>query len=318
MTHVLKWRTAFKEIYGRTPTKNDYKLAPQHVKEEFLHECPPSPSKVEELSSQRKVGVRLKRPNLDVEENSPLKRRPAKARRLCENPLGSRTRPRKSNASSARSSALSPVKSVNSPSKRALRGTAGTTPLKELQPTSSTFVPPSPIQKSPVKRLLTNPAFSSLFDTPEKGQTAAWGEISPMKTGIPEQEGTPIRSPRKPVAHKEVLTKNVEFLLLPTPEKRERKEVLEPFQPEEVAKKKAVGGQKKGMAMAFSAEQGRIIKRAFKRSNTQGGKPTKEKGNYVRINMKKKSYAKGKVSAEQKRKMRRKQNWKRKMASGSG
>ncbi|VDO21004.1 unnamed protein product [Haemonchus placei] len=285
---------------------------------EFLHECPPSPSKVEEHSSQRKVGVRLKRPNLDVEENSPVKRRPAKARRLCENTKGSRTSPRKSNTSSARSSALSPVKSVNSPSKRAPRGTAGSTPLKEMQPTFSTFVPPSPLQKSPVKRLLTNPAFSSLFDTPEKGQTAAWGEISPMKTSVTEQKGTPIRSPRKPVVHKEVLTKNVEFLLLPTPEKRKRNEVLEPFQPEEVAKKKAAGGQKKGMAVAFSAEQGRIIKRAFKRSNAKGAKPTKEKGNYVRINMKKKSYAKGKVSAEQKRKMRRKQNWKKKMAGGSG
>ncbi|VDO60804.1 unnamed protein product [Heligmosomoides polygyrus] len=42
----------------------------------------------------------------------------------------------------------------------------------------------------------------------------------------------------------------------------------------------------------------------------------KEKGNFVKINMKKKSYTKGKVSAEQKRKMRKKQNWKKRFGGG--
>ncbi|KAK6030513.1 hypothetical protein OSTOST_03346, partial [Ostertagia ostertagi] len=152
---------------------------------------------------------------------------------------------------------------------RRRKGAAGSTPLKDIQSTSSNIPPSSPLQKSPVKRLLANPAFSSLFDTPEKGQPSAWGEISPMK--MPLQKGASMGSPRKPLVHKEVLLKNVESLLLPTPEKRERKEVLDPFQPEEMPQKKAAAGPKKGMALAFSAEQGRIVKRAFKRSTPAGG-----------------------------------------------
>ncbi|KAK6042635.1 hypothetical protein COOONC_19860 [Cooperia oncophora] len=269
MANVQKWRTAFKEIYGRTPTKNDYNVAPQRVREECSTECPASAAIADEPEPPRKSAVRLKRPNLDTEENSPVKRRPAKARRLCGDPQGSRTSPRKSMAQSTRF--ISPLKSANSPNWRGSKGATGLTPLKEVQSTSAALPTPSPLHKSPTKRLLANPAFSSLFDTPEKGQTAAWGEISPMKTIVSPQKGISIRSPRKPLVHKEVLIKNVECLLLPTPEKRERKEILDPFQPEEMPKKKSAAGPKKDMAVAFSAEQGRVIKRAFKRSVNYSG-----------------------------------------------
>ncbi|KAK5966459.1 hypothetical protein GCK32_007048 [Trichostrongylus colubriformis] len=228
MNSVEKWRAAFREIYGRTPTKNDYRLAPQHVKEEC---CPLSPCSVEEPAPTRKSGVRLKRPNLDAEENSPVKRRPVKARRLCGDSGGFRTSPRKK-LNSSTSLVISPVKSISSPSCGGSKGVNGSTPLKEVQSTSGAFPHSTSEQKSPVKRLLANPAFSSLFDTPEKGLY--------------------------------------------------------------------------------------VFQVAFLRTTPGGVKPKKEKGNYVKINMRKKSYSKGKVSAEQKRKMRRKQNWKKRTAGGGG
>ncbi|KIH63687.1 hypothetical protein ANCDUO_06009 [Ancylostoma duodenale] len=152
------------------------------------------------------------------------------------------------------------------------------------------------------------------------GQSAAWGEISPQKACIPPAtSGTPIRSPRKPLVHKEVLVKNVECLLLPTPEKRNREVEMKPFEPEEVLSKKSSGGSSKsGVAVAFDSKTGKVLKRAFKRSTPGVPKKKKVEGNFVRINMKKKSFSRGKVSAEQKRKMRRKQNWKRRMAGGGG
>ncbi|KHJ92943.1 hypothetical protein OESDEN_07154 [Oesophagostomum dentatum] len=160
--------------------------------------------------------------------------------------------------------------------------------------------------------------FSSLFDTPEKGQPAAWLELSPQKVFVPPATpATPIRSPRKPLVHREVLTKNVECLLLPTPEKKTKVEVLTPFEPEEVpSKKSSTGLSNKNAAVAFDPKTGKVVKRAFKRRPATSQKKKKIEGNFVRINMKKKSFSRGKVSAEQKRKMRRKQNWKRRMAGG--
>ncbi|WKX91061.1 hypothetical protein Q1695_009696 [Nippostrongylus brasiliensis] len=303
MTTAVKWRAAFKEIYGHTPTKTDYGLAPQQVREEHKAECPPSPAAVVE-EQPRKGGVRLKRPNLDAEGCSPLKRRPPKARRLClDGPAPLRTSPRKNpKPTPSTSGILSPVKSFN----RRITNQNTTTALKEIQPVSSSTAAQQ-LLLSPLKKTL--PVFKSLFDTPEKGQATVWGEVSAKRSPAPPRTGaTPIRSPRKPLVHREVLTKNAEYLLMPTPEKRETKEVLEPFLAEEVTKKKPVTA-KKGLAVAFSAEKGRVIERPFKR-------PKKNDGNFVRINMKKKSFTRGKVSAEQKRKMRRKQNWKRRFGGG--
>ncbi|VDM65167.1 unnamed protein product [Strongylus vulgaris] len=174
----------------------------------------------------------------------------------------------------------------------------------------------SPLKQRPSKAISE---FSSLFDTPEKGKCAVWGELSPQKAlKSPATSGTPIRSPRKPLIHKEVLLKNVECLLLPTPEKRSRVEELKPFEPEEGPSKKNLAGvAKKDVAAAFDPVSGKVIKRAFKRSAPSAGlKKKKVEGNFVRINMKKKSYSRGKVSAEQKRKMRRKQNWKKRFGGG--
>lgn len=317
MATVVKWRTAFKEIYGRTPTKNDYTLAPQHVKEERFEECPPSPCAVEEPAPPRKGGVRLKRPNLDAEENCPLKQRPAKSRKLCaDTTRACRTSPRKKLTAPQNICNLSPVKSCMSPVKRRVPRVPHQCPL----PGSSAIASLAQLPKSPLKRIAALPAFSSLFDTPEKGQTAAWGEISPKKAVPTAPEMTSILSPRKPFVHKEVLIKHAECLLLPTPEKRERvEEVMEPFLPEDVPKKNPTAGvPAKGLAVAFCAETGKVVKRAFKRPVAAGGttRTKKEKGNFVKINMKKKSYTKGKVSAEQKRKMRKKQNWKKRFGGG--
>ncbi|VDL78551.1 unnamed protein product [Nippostrongylus brasiliensis] len=271
MTTAVKWRAAFKEIYGHTPTKTDYGLAPQQVREEHKAECPPSPAAVVE-EQPRKGGVRLKRPNLDAERCSPLKRRPPKARRLClDGPAPLRTSPRKNPKST---------------------------------PSTSGILSP------------TLPVFKSLFDTPEKGTPLSM-TIIVMVLYATDQAIVEVIQVRQLYGEREkgktckkngIISQNAEYLLMPTPEKRETKEVLEPFLAEEVTKKKPVTA-KKGLAVAFSAEKGRVIERPFKR-------PKKNDGNFVRINMKKKSFTRGKVSAEQKRKMRRKQNWKRRFGGG--
>ncbi|ETN69700.1 hypothetical protein NECAME_05157 [Necator americanus] len=268
MTAVRKWSAAFKEIHGESPKKSDYGLAPSHVREEYFAQFPPSP--VKEPITHRKGGVRLKRP---LEDESPLKQRPSKARRLCID--------------------------------QNVRG-VGTNPGKNL------------LKQSP---FIFSPGFcgfSSLFDTPEKGQPTLWGDISPQKVIAPPTTlGIPMRSPRKPIVHKEILVKNVECLLLPTPEKRNREEELKPFEPEDIPSKKKtfIGLSKNEVAAAFDPKTGKILKRAFKRSApvaTQ--KKKKVEGNFVRINMKKKSFTRGKVSAEQKRKLRRKQNWRKRIS----
>ncbi|EPB77817.1 hypothetical protein ANCCEY_03085 [Ancylostoma ceylanicum] len=324
MPAVIKWRAAFKEIYGRTPTKSDYELAPANVKDiyknfremamptpqrkdlcfllgiacaaiEFYSECPPSPSvQKEEISPHRKGGVRLKRP---LEDESPLKRRPSKARRLCKDQAvrGVRSSPRKS-AHGQASYLLSPVKSSPAVS-RTPGSRRALSLLKEVQSTSgpSSFSSLTKTQPhgSPVKRVAAFSGFSSLFDTPEKGLSS---ESTTKQSLI-----------------------NVECLLLPTPEKRNREEEMKPFEPEEVvSKKSAAGRSKNGVAVAFDPKTGKVLKRAFKRTTPGIAKKKKVEGNFVRINMKKKSFSRGKVSAEQKRKMRRKQNWKRRMAGGGG
>ncbi|EYC43865.1 hypothetical protein Y032_0478g2193 [Ancylostoma ceylanicum] len=312
MPAVIKWRAAFKEIYGRTPTKSDYELAPANVKEEFYSECPPSPSvQKEEISPHRKGGVRLKRP---LEDESPLKRRPSKARRLCKDQAvrGVRSSPRKS-AHGQASYLLSPVKSSPAVS-RTPGSRRALSLLKEVQSTSgpSSFSSLTKTQPhgSPVKRVAAFSGFSSLFDTPEKEDIYSTSHFGDTYTLTQKAAG-----PQGDFSKR----KNVECLLLPTPEKRNREEEMKPFEPEEVvSKKSAAGRSKNGVAVAFDPKTGKVLKRAFKRTTPGIAKKKKVEGNFVRINMKKKSFSRGKVSAEQKRKMRRKQNWKRRMAGGGG
>ncbi|KAL6729174.1 hypothetical protein Aduo_000252 [Ancylostoma duodenale] len=312
MPAVIKWRAAFKEIYGRTPTKSDYELAPSNVKEEFYAECPPSPSvQKEEALPHRKGGVRLKRP---LEDESPLKRRPSKARRLCmdQTVRGVRSSPRKS-VHGHSPCLLSPVKS--SPAVSRVPGSRrALTLLKEVQSTSSpsSFLSTTKAQPfgSPVKRVGAFSGFSSLFDTPEKEGMYSTSYVGDTDTLTEEATGSQGGFGEG---------KNVECLLLPTPEKRNREVEMKPFEPEEVLSKKSSGGSSKsGVAVAFDSKTGKVLKRAFKRSTPGVPKKKKVEGNFVRINMKKKSFSRGKVSAEQKRKMRRKQNWKRRMAGGGG
>uniref|UniRef100_A0A1I7XNJ2 Uncharacterized protein n=1 Tax=Heterorhabditis bacteriophora TaxID=37862 RepID=A0A1I7XNJ2_HETBA len=96
------------------------------------------------------------------------------------------------------------------------------------------------------------------------------------------------RSPRK---------QNVSTLLLPTPEKP-KGEPMEPFKSEE----------------CNSPKRGKASKNTIS-SDQKSSNAKKQDGNFVRINMKKKSFVRGKLSAEQKRKIRRKQNWKKRFGS---
>uniref|UniRef100_A0A0K0CV45 ELYS protein n=1 Tax=Angiostrongylus cantonensis TaxID=6313 RepID=A0A0K0CV45_ANGCA len=312
MTSVVKWRAAFLEIYGRTPTKSDYIMAPNHVKEEYFGGSVASSSFTGD--APRRAKVCLKRPRLE-DENSPMKK-PLKARRQCENSeiMGTRTDLTKASFASTISSACSPVHILQSVKfGKTLNSTSGNSDTAS----GKAKLISSPRTSSKVcvsgARPAELPVFTSLFDTPEKGQPAAWSDISPQKTMVFTQTSgePPLRSPRKPFLQKEFSVKNAEYLLLPTPEKCERKEILEPFMPEKIPSRKR-RASKKDTAVAFYPEKGHVVKREFKRPTPNNSAPSKKlKGNYVKVNLKKKIFSRGKVSAEQKRKMRRRQKWKR-------
>ncbi|KAJ1362746.1 hypothetical protein KIN20_022411 [Parelaphostrongylus tenuis] len=286
MTAVVKWRAAFREIYGRTPTKNDYIMAPSHVKEEYFGGSVSNAS-LAVNNTKRKATVCLKRPHLE-EEKSPVKRS-SKVRRLCENSEIIETRTNFGNGSftSPMPFAVSPVKFDKTSN---LTTSSNDCAPEKMQSISSPRKSPKPTEL---------PVFASLFDTPEKGQPAVWGEISPQKAiaSIPTSAGSPLRSPRKPLLHREILVKNAECLLLPTP--------------------KNYRTSRKDTAAAFYTEKVRIVKRALKKCTPRSGVYSKKlEGNFVKINLKKKKFSRGKVSAEQKRKVRRRQKWKRTESKG--
>ncbi|PAV75197.1 hypothetical protein WR25_27076 [Diploscapter pachys] len=133
---------------------------------------------------------------------------------------------------------------------------------------------------------------------------------------------SPIKSPRKPLQTHNKIIANVETLLLPTPTKTER--VLPSFEDESA---KIQSGRKKLLLPDVgtpSEHDEKPVKKGVKRKAEDGPstsgqlkskKNTKKKSddsNYVKINMRKKSFVRGKMSVEQKRKFAKKQKWKKK------
>ncbi|VDM55070.1 unnamed protein product [Angiostrongylus costaricensis] len=222
------------------------------------------------VNAPHRAKVCLKQPRLE-DEKSPIKK-PLKARRQYENSeiMGTRTDLTKGSFASTISSACSPVhilqcidlvkfdKTLNSTS-----GNSDTTSGKAKSISSPRTSPKVSVNGTRPAEL---PIFTSLFDTPEKGQPAAWSSISPQKTIVFTQTSgeSPLHSPRKPFLQKEISVKNAEYLLLSTPEKCERKEMLKPFTPEKIpSKKRRVS--KKDTAVAFYPEKEHVVKREFKR-----------------------------------------------------
>ncbi|CAI4230270.1 unnamed protein product [Auanema sp. JU1783] len=152
--------------------------------------------------------------------------------------------------------------------------------------------------RSPLKKLLTNnhdSPFRSLFDTPEKDTESPLSTLVLRKASFetpPKSPSRSLKSPRKPI-QREICIKNVEQLLMPTPEKKPKEE-LEAFPAAQVVVNED-GTETK-------------IRKVYE------GIRKKKDENFVKINMRKKSFVRGKVTAEQKRKMARKMKWKKRFA----
>ncbi|CAI5438968.1 unnamed protein product [Caenorhabditis angaria] len=163
------------------------------------------------------------------------------------------------------------------------------TPTRKLlsSPSRKTnnFFDDSPARSSPKRVNFSTPGNAKRFDL---------SDFSPMKTFSAKKVSvTPIKSPQKqPFKRNLSMKKDLEVLLLPTPEKVEPKyDDFDDETTEEVAASKPA-----------------------RKLNPDGNIKKSSKGdqNFQKINLRKKQFVRGKVTAEQKRKFKRKQMFKRK------
>ncbi|EGT32658.1 hypothetical protein CAEBREN_07776 [Caenorhabditis brenneri] len=257
-----EWKSSFRDIYNRSPTASDVSVAPNHIR--ALLQSETKKTVIEE--KQVKKGV--KRNNLEMkmmenEQFSPVKKR-SKLNNLDELtekdgfPLTLRTSPRKK------------ITSYN------------TSPMKR-------------IALSPIKRNSLSPRKNLLETTPFQ-----FDDFSPIKSysrsatkSAVKCSLTPIKSPTKQPYQRQLFNKDLEMLLLPTPEKGEHDE---------------------GPAEEFDDETNEEVSkaRAFKPASRRLGGSSKSDTNFQKINLRKKQFVRGKVTAEQKRKLKRKQMFKKK------
>uniref|UniRef100_A0A8R1HHS1 Ribosome biogenesis protein NOP53 n=1 Tax=Caenorhabditis japonica TaxID=281687 RepID=A0A8R1HHS1_CAEJA len=254
-----EWKQSFREIYGRSPTPGDISIAPNHVKEAMKAEQQKAQKECDlENSKQPKRGV--KRKNFEMKMMDDEQFSPIKKRinlKKDENfPVLLRTSPRKKLLS------------------------LDDSPMKPF---------------SPKKKVLSGGADANFCDLDDFSPMKTFGtsavKLSAAKNGL-----TPIKSPTKKVYQRQLFNRDLEMLLLPTPEKRDEAEDDDPAEEfddetnEEVATAKA---------------QKPVMRRL-------SGSTKKNDQNFQKINLRKKQFVRGKVTAEQKRKMKRKQMFKRK------
>ncbi|CAB3407351.1 unnamed protein product [Caenorhabditis bovis] len=265
-----EWKETFRAIYGKSPTAEDLELAPSCLKENV--------PKIEKSPKTQQRGVKRKAfamKMLDGEEFSPVKKWVLIL--IVEKKL----------------QIFDFVFLV----------------VQKKKPTDEAL---TPIRKSPRKRLAPPPKFemasvsprkrATIVDSPEKSldftptissSTKKWRQIdidavSPRK--IVATSSTPIKSPVK-IAYQRQLTvkKNIGMLLMATPEKRrdDEAELIEHFEDETTDE----------VAAAAPCLAPKTLKTK---------KALASKANFQKINLRKKTFVRGKVTAEQKRKFRRK------------
>ncbi|CAJ0573345.1 unnamed protein product, partial [Mesorhabditis spiculigera] len=278
-----KWKTVFKTIHGKTPTKSDYHLAPKHVKEELLGP----------IEEENRFALSKKRPLIEVKR--PEYKSPAKKRRKDD---GSPP-PRKSLSLFPRPSLLPRLPSSSIRSDPQEPSTSQASPRKKQQSFQLGCASPSKFATSPLKKFAArdSPRKMATF-TPEKRSLAPLTNFKNPKT--------PIKSPRKPLMRSIVL-QNTENLLLASNEKRGKVEDEE--EPE------LFDDETEELPPEVAAEALKPKKNLFK-FNAKRETAKSHGENFVKINLRKKNFVRGKVSAEAKRKFLKKQKWKSRFGGG--
>ncbi|CAI2303137.1 unnamed protein product [Caenorhabditis sp. 36 PRJEB53466] len=144
-------------------------------------------------------------------------------------------------------------------------------------------------QLSPMKNQAGSSSQFDLLDFSPIKSFIAGASSSVLKSSL-----TPIKSPTKRAYQRQLADQDLNVLLMPTPEKceEEEEEAVEEFNDEtteDVAKT-----------------------RAYKTAARKLGGSSKANQNFQKINLRKKQFVRGKVTAEQKRKLKRKQMFKKK------
>ncbi|CAJ0961456.1 unnamed protein product, partial [Mesorhabditis belari] len=261
-----KWKTAFKTIHGKTPTKADYSLAPKHVRDE-LGPRKPETSKGKAVKRPRSI---LRTP----EYTSPMKKKSKKELQTTGTPSASSLKTQK---------ILEEVKSSEA-AKVLSKGLSKKFLL-------TTIESPTKGMLSPLKALSHLHHKTTL--TPDRPSTSTFA-------APPSVNRTPIRSPRKP-AFRRLVLQNTENLLLASSEKVRPIEAMGPSFDDETSElpEETINEKPKTRKNLFNTNKTR------ERAKSNGE-------NFVRLNMRKKNFVRGKISAEAKRKLVRKQKWKAK------
>lgn len=258
-----EWKETFKLIYKRPPVANDASIAPENLRKEFLasfgkdiEPVKPATLKPEKRGVKRK-NVGLRRP--EEETMSP---------------------PHKRNA---------PTSSLKTPERRGcmspLKTPSRTSPRKKVTfPELSLDDDVETIPRTP--RVLSERRIRRMVEF----------DMSPLKPLSSEKKNTltPIKSPRKMSVKRNICSKSLSSLLLPTPDKSQKEEENEENVPE------------------FDDETNEdVVAAKAMKPKTEGVKKVKEKPNFIKINLRKKTFVRGKVTAEQKRKLKRKQMYRK-------
>ncbi|CAO4361512.1 unnamed protein product [Caenorhabditis nigoni] len=247
------WKTTFREIYNRSPTPGDYSVAPNEI--QALLKGTTTTEKPQERQIKRGVKrMNFESKMMEDEQFSPVKKR-VKLQKTEEEKT-------------------SPILRA-SPRKKLI--------LFENSPTKTT---PQRNDLSPRKRINSGAPFNFEDFSPLKTFSGSASK-SAVKCSL-----TPIKSPTKRPYQRQLMNRDIEMLLLPTPEKLGEEEPAEEFDDETNEEVKQA--------------------RAYKPAARRLGGSTKSDQNFQKINLRKKQFVRGKVTAEQKRKLKRKQMFKKK------
>uniref|UniRef100_A0A1I7TKB5 DNA replication regulator SLD2 n=1 Tax=Caenorhabditis tropicalis TaxID=1561998 RepID=A0A1I7TKB5_9PELO len=248
-----EWKSSFHEIYKRSPTADDISVAPNHIK--ALWQSAAKKTKPEEKSVKKGVKRNvLEMKMMENEQFSPVKKR---------------------------------VKLDNVDADQEVVGiTLRTSPRKKI--TSFPFSPTKTIEENKILSPQKNSVRFQFDDfSPIKSYSESTSKPA-LKTAL-----TPIKSPTKRPYQRQLLNRDLELLLQPTPEKSANDQ-----EPEE----------------EFDDETNEEVSKATvqKSASRRLGGPSKSDQNFQKINLRKKQFVRGKVTAEQKRKLKRKQMFRKK------
>ncbi|KAK0420910.1 hypothetical protein QR680_014959 [Steinernema hermaphroditum] len=304
MASAEQWKKAYKEIHGKTPTKKDIRsVAPASVKRNiFGTENPPStPEKGSKSDSSKPVSLSLKRPEGSSFMTGSLTR--IKKRKLVVPEEELRRSPRKHmKLSDTKQTPFSELPKLTSPRKNVKFAEEPVvlrrSPRKAMKPVQPTETKPeaatSSVKMATPKKVTELRSPFKVF-SPHRLQNATIASISPLKRFNARNANRSLfASPEKP--NQTVTLTNVSFFI--EQEDKENSEVEEEVAEDMfVDETQVIEEENPGL---IEKEEERLSKRRPVGDGT--AKPRAKKDNFVRLNMRKKTFVRGQMSASAKRK----------------